>query len=1054
MLHVPDLVGNLFSVKCATRQGYDVNFASRRKGSRLSVLREDGSALCSGSLRGCGLYTLDMGHHACTAHANTSALELAQLWHRRLGHVAFGTLAEMARKGLLGECRVTPAEFLQARDRAICEPCVLGKLPRNPYPARKEPRTARALQRGHADVWHAGVPAAGRGGALYALVFLEDSRRHARVKLLRTKCQVEAELRRIIAWYETQTGESLQRLLCDRGGEFLNGELQAWLADKGIQVELTSTNCHQSNGVIERFMRTLGNKVRSMLADADMPAKWWGDAMMYACDTHNALLGRGSPTSPHEGLFGRRPDVSQFRVFGCRAWVHVTDKPGRKKLGARALRGRFLGFEGPMTSGVFRVLLDDGRITNSRTVVFSEPTEFPAPAPAPQAAPDAVDEESGEGLAREPAGNYAGGEEPGQLPQEPAREQPGELHEGFAEGPAEEQPEPQEPAADPPQTHAGRAHRDNFGVPPLRFAYSALARLGDQVPTRLTPIAEEPHARRRRRRDNRRLRRRSQRYTKTTPPTRVRSWRGMQPHRALAAEFHDSPPRSVAAALSRPDAAKWRDAIDAEVASCMKHDVWEPCDLPPGKQALPSHFIFEIKRDGRYKGRLVVGGNHQQHGVDYEETYAPTCAFRTLRMLLAVCAKEDLEMRQFDVKTAFLHGELEEEVYMRQPAGVELGRRGQVLRLRRALYGLKQAGRAWHKQLASELLAKGFEQSNSDPGLWILRGEGGAVLAVFYVDDGLVATRTAAEADALVAMVGSIWEIKEMGEPRDMLGITITRDRQARTITIHQADKARGLAEAAGVAGQSRPVPMSPEVFAGLRAATDGEAMGDGDAFRSQLGMALHMEQCTRPDCSLVVHALAPYARAPSQAHCDAMLNLIRYMGGTAERGITYGRTRVPVKSWCDSNFASCLDTRRSITGWGVTMYGGAVSWSSKKQPTTAASTMEAEYQACGAVAREGISLRKAFDELALLSGDFPISGPLSIFCDNQAALTLCKDRKEGQRVKHIDIIHHFARDRVASGELQFVYCKSVDNVSDCFTKALPKATLETCLVGLGMLPV
>jgi hypothetical protein len=127
------------------------------------------------------------------------------------------------------------------------------------------------------------------------------------------------------------------------------------------------------------------------------------------------------------------------------------------------------------------------------------------------------------------------------------------------------------------------------------------------------------------------------------------------------------------------------------------------------------------------------------------------------------------------------------------------------------------------------------------------------------------------------------------------------------------------------------------------------------------------------------------------------------------------------------------------------------VSWSSKKQPTTAASTMDAEYQACGAAAREGLSLIKALGEMGLLSSDFPLKGPVVIACDNKAAISLCKDRKEGQRVKHIDIIHHFARDHVASGELQFVYCKSEENVSDCLTKALSWPMFEKGLVGLGM---
>jgi hypothetical protein len=112
---------------------------------------------------------------------------------------------------------------------------------------------------------------------------------------------------------------------------------------------------------------------------------------------------------------------------------------------------------------------------------------------------------------------------------------------------------------------------------------------------------------------------------------------------------------------------------------------------------------------------------------------------------------------------------------------------------------------------------------------------------------------------------------------------------------------------------------------------------------------------------------------------------------------------------------------------------------------------MDAEYQACGAAAREGLSLIKALSEMGLLSPDFPLKGPVDIACDNKAAISFCKDRKEGQRVKHIDDIHHFARDHVASGELSFVYCKSEDNVSDCLTKALAKRLFEKGLAGLGM---
>jgi hypothetical protein len=253
--------------------------------------------------------------------------------------------------------------------------------------------------------------------------------------------------------------------------------------------------------------------------------------------------------------------------------------------------------------------------------------------------------------------------------------------------------------------------------------------------------------------------------------------------------------------------------------------VWKACELPAGKQALPSRFVFERKRDGRYKARLVVGGHRQQHGLDFAETFAPVCSYRTMRMLLAVSAHEGLVLRQFDVRTAFLIGELE-KAYLRPPTGAEYlsGAHKQVLRLRRALYGLKQASRAWNKRLEGELWAKQFEQSDADPALWNLHGRGVAVLAMFYVDDGLVVAQTAAEADALVDLVGSMFEIRKLGEPEDCLGMHICRDCSAGTITVNQEDKA--LADALGILGKSRAVPMMPEEVREVAESTTRRAHG------------------------------------------------------------------------------------------------------------------------------------------------------------------------------------------------------------------------------------
>ena len=158
------------------------------------------------------------------------------------------------------------------------------------------------------------------------------------------------------------------------------------------------------------------------------------------------------------------------------------------------------------------------------------------------------------------------------------------------------------------------------------------------------------------------------------------------------------------------------------------------------------------------------------------------------------------------------------------------------------------------------------------------------------------------------------------------MGIEITRDRCARTISIDQARKSKALAAATCVAGERRSVPMSPDTFSGLRAAQTGEPMADVHAYQSVIGSLLHLAQCTRPDIAAAVGALAAYNAAPSQVHMQAAMDVVRYVGCTAERGITYGHTAVPVETWCDSNFAACQDTRRSTTGWVVVMYGGAVS--------------------------------------------------------------------------------------------------------------------------------
>jgi hypothetical protein len=288
----------------------------------------------------------------------------------------------------------------------------------------------------------------------------------------------------------------------------------------------------------------------------------------------------------------------------------------------------------------------------------------------------------------------------------------------------------------------------------------------------------------------------------------------------------------------------------------------------------------------------------------------------------------------------------------------------------------------WCCACVAELTAHGLVQSDADPALWIMHG-GGHVITIFYVDDGMVAARTAAEADAHVDLVAGMFSIHKLGEPQDILGIEISRDRDAGTITIRQASKAHSLATAFGVEGERCATPMTPVVYGELQAARECDDMADKEAYQSGIGSLLHMAQCMRPDIAAPVGALAAFFSAPTAAHYVAMLNVTRYVGCTSNRGITYGHTGVPMEMWFDAKFAACLDTRRSVSGWVVVCFGGAASWERCKQPTAAASTMDAEYQACGAAAREALSFPKFVREFVLLSSALRLEKGLHVFCDN-----------------------------------------------------------------------
>jgi hypothetical protein len=487
---------------------------------------------------------------------------------------------------------------------------------------------------------------------------------------------------------ETQSGQRVCIVRSDNGGEYISIRL-ANFKGKGIVHQFTAPYTPQQNGAAERLNRTIVEKVRAMLSDAELPRHFWAEAAMTA-RLRSPVSGRVQ--TPWELFYGSKPDVSMLRVFGSTAYVHVPQEK-RKKLDQVSQRGVFVGYQ-EITKG-WRVWLENREIVVSRDVVFYERKLLSSDRkiahtldslePLEVVAPQVL---GGEGSGTVPGTATGTAANPVQPPLQPPFE-------------------PAEPAA--PDPSAQPAGTEEEEVPPLQPAAGA----DHRYPVRTRQQAGE--------------------WWKTAPTSA-----------ALLATQKD--PVSVKEALASEEAEQWQRAMDEEMASLLENQTWTLEPLPEGVKPIPVKWVFKIKRNAngsieRYKARLVAKGFMQVEGVDFEEVFAPVSKYSTVRALLAAVAADDLEMHQLDIKTAFLNGEIEEEVYVKQPPGYEEGGPGMVCHLKRALYGLRQAPRTWNIRLAKELDLLGFKKSEADPSLFIYNGKNGPIFVLVYVDDLIIAAR-------------------------------------------------------------------------------------------------------------------------------------------------------------------------------------------------------------------------------------------------------------------------------------------------------------------------
>lgn len=506
---------------------------------------------------------------------------------------------------------------------------------------------------------------------------------------------------------------------------------------------------------------------------------------------------------------------------------------------------------------------------------------------------------------------------------------------------------------------------------------------------------------------------------------------------AFVAQMYE--PQCYEDALSCSESKRWLEAMDDEIQSLYKNQTWILVDLPVNRKTIGNRWIYKLKHNqagdiDRFKARLVVRGFCQTYGVDYFETFSPVVKFTSIRMILAIAAAENLKLKQFDVKTAFLYGELDEEIFMVQPKGYD-DNSGRVCKLIKSLYGLKQSSRCWNTKFTSLLKQFNFEVSVADPCVFISHQHKRKIILAIYIDDGLVAATDDADISTLLIYLQNNFDIKVF-EASVFLGLNIVR--KEKCIHVHQSLYAKKVLMKFNMLDAN---PVSTPADACIQSLySEHNFVGEIQKFpfREAVGSLMYLAVATRPDISFAISCVSRHLDNPQTGHINAVKRILKYILGTMDYGIQFNFINNNcIVGFSDADYGGDVETRRSTSGF-VFMFGnGAISWCSQRQKCVSLSTTESEYVAASQSVKELVWLDQLLKELTICD-NIP-----ELNLDNQGAMKLIKNPEFHKRTKHIDIKYHFIREKYEDGLFRLNYVPTDEQLADVFTKPLAKGKFE-----------
>lgn len=1023
VLYVPDLHVNLFATVSALDKGVKLMMDKEK-----CQLQKDNVTVGVG-YRENRLFKLEFKVISKQSQnhvylANRKPLPL-RVWHERLSHQNVGHVENLLK---------TMNVKYKKENQFFCESCVMGKHHRLPF-NRSQSKSVKVGDLTHSDVCGP-IEVKSLGGARYFVLFKDDFSHFRTVYFIKQKSEVAELVKKYMRSMKSDMSCSVVVFRSDNGLEYINKNVKSFFESYGITHQTTVAYTPEQNGRAEREMRTIVEAARTLIHSKNLPVSFWAEAVNTAVYVLNRT--GTSPIknkTPYELLYKKKPVIDHLRIFGSTVYTHIP-KQRRKKWNVKAKKGILVGYC-ENTKGYRVWIAEEKAIEIARDVIVRE-----------------NESDRMENVAKE--------------------KEKGIRMDKFSDEPISHASSENE-VIDGVASEDSNAHEDSSGSDNDKDVENGYLNESEESSEAESIIDLTNGASSR---DSTIISNTDQSIVDSTISTiygehdstwsagddtlngseagivnrsfHLRSDNNATSNYSVMFEAHAfvvgyNEPISYENALTSTERYEWIKAMDDEYRSLCKNQTWDLVTLPPGRKVIDNKWVYKIKNKPtgqieRFKARLVIRGFTQKFGVDYGETFSPVVKLSSIRMVLATAAAEGLQLKKIDVKTAFLYGELKEEIYMKQPRGYD-DNTGRVCKLNKSLYGLKQASRVWNNKFTNFLRKFNLQPCDADNCVFVnLTGQSKIIVAI-WVDDGLVAARDSESIDQLKNFLREEIEITE--ESLDyFLGMEISRSDNG-SIHINQSAHVRKIIEKFRLQDAT---PVSTPADATILSTGEYEESSTNFPYREAVVSLMYLSIATRPDITYAMGMVSRHLNNPKMVHVNAVKRIFKYLKATESYGINFEKNaNASFICYSDSDYAGDPDTKRSTSG-NVFLFGSsAVSWNSQRQKCVALSSTEAEYVSASMAIQEMVWLKQLVIDM---STDCEIP---RLYLDNQSAIRLIKNPEHHQRTKHIDVKYHFIREKYAENFFSLWHVSSDNQIADIFTKPLPKDKFQRFRSLMGM---